>query len=255
MKSATLLTAHDDAMNAASRAGVTIEPLTTPDELDELRAVMEEVWGASIVPPRNLLRGLAIGGSCLLIARRRSSTVGFALGWLGWNRGVHLHSHQVGTSESERRTGVGLALKLAQRSLCLEAGIHEIRWTFDPLLYANARFNLIRLGAEVVDFIPHCYGNRVDRFNDGEITDRFEVSWRLDSRLGSVPREPQPGEEVIEIPQDYSALRANEPDRAREVRREVGARLASRFGDNHRVIGMNERGYVLARSTKQKVGA
>ena len=48
--------------------GLDIRQASTPDELDVLRATMESVWGPEIVPPRNLLRGLAIGGACLLVA-------------------------------------------------------------------------------------------------------------------------------------------------------------------------------------------
>src|SRR5437762_3219314 len=35
--------------------------------------------------------------------------------------------------------GVGFALKLAQRAVCLEHGIAEIRWTYDPLVARNTR--------------------------------------------------------------------------------------------------------------------
>ena len=146
--------AHHDAEVAADEAAVRIVPASTPDELDQLRRTMEGIWGPEIVPPRNLLRGMAISGNCLLVAWRNSDPVGFALGWLGWGGGIHFHSHQVGVMAGERGGGVGYALKLAQRALCLDHGVVEMRWTFDPMLLSNARFNLGRLGAVIVDFLP-----------------------------------------------------------------------------------------------------
>jgi predicted GNAT superfamily acetyltransferase len=141
---------------------------------------------------------------------------------------VHLHSHQVGVHESMRGSGVGMALKLAQRADCLEHGIAEMRWTFDPVLRTNAHFNLVRLGATVAAFLPHCYGDRRDAFNTGDTTDRVEVSWRLDA------------------PADYHSLRSTDPAAAAEVRRTVGEGLARAFASGRRVTGLGDQGYVVA---------
>jgi predicted GNAT superfamily acetyltransferase len=226
-------------------SGLSIAPVSSPGELDVLRATMEGVWGPEIVPPRNLLRGLALGGACLLLASRDDQPVGFALGWLGWEGGVHFHSHQVGVSAAERGRGVGLALKLAQRDLCLARGITEMRWTFDPLLWANARFNIVRLGARVVGFFPHCYGDRRDAFNTGDRTDRVEVSWQLDVPVGGAVVEAAEGDSVIVVPRDYLALRSTDPEGAAALRASLGAALADVFARGAAVRGMNEDGYVL----------
>ena len=233
------------ARAAATAAGVTIGPVSAPDELDVLRITMESVWGPEIVPPRNLLRGLALGGACLLVARSPDEQpVGFALGWLGWEGGVHFHSHQVGVGSAVRGGGVGLALKLAQRAMCLERDIDEMRWTFDPLLWTNARFNLVRLGARVVDFLPHCYGDRRDAFNTGDTTDRVEVAWRLDVPVGGAMVPPD-GHQVIEIPRDYPSLRTVDAEAGASERRRVGAALAAAFGAGREVLGWCESGYVV----------
>ena len=210
---------------------------------------MESIWGPEIVPPRNLLRGMALSGNCLLVAWRSGSPVGFALGWLGWDGGVHFHSHQVGVQADGRGAGIGYALKLAQRALCLEHGVTEMRWTYDPLLMSNARFNLGRLGAVVMSFIPHCYGDRRDAFNTGDTTDRVEVSWRLDALVGGSFVEPASGDTVVRIPVHYHELRTSDPEAALAVRREVGAVLADAFATGRSVRGMCEHGYVL-RSTQ-----
>ncbi len=242
-----MIDAADEALAAATAAGVAVESVAEVAELDDLRAAMEHIWGPAVVPPRNLLRALALGGACLLTARRDGAVVGFALGWLGWTGGVHLHSHQVGVAASERRGGVGVALKLAQRALCLQHGIAEMRWTFDPLLATNARFNLVRLGAQVIDFLPHCYGDRVDAFNTGERTDRVKVSWRLDAPVGGVLLDtPTSPDALVRVPTDYPTLRVDRPADAAAARDEVGGRLAAALGGGRRVSGWCAEGFVLA---------
>jgi predicted GNAT superfamily acetyltransferase len=210
---------------------------------------MHDIWGAEIVPPRNVLRGLALGGGCVLLAHRDRRPVGFALGWLGWHDGLHLHSHQVGVVSSVRSGGVGHALKLAQRAQCLEHGVTEMRWTFDPLLRANARLNLLRLGASVVAFWPNCYGERRDAFNTDDTTDRVEVSWRLDRPVGGTTVEPGPVDTVVAVPDDYHALRAADPAAAAGVRASVGQLLATTFEQGNVVVGLTDAdgttGYVV----------
>lgn len=233
--------AVNDAAAGAEAAGVAIAPASTPDELDVLRATIDAVWGPAIVPPRNLLRGMALGGACLLVATDAGrSPVGFALGWLGWEGGPHLHSHQVGVTGEARGRGVGLALKLAQRSLALAHGVTEMRWTFDPLLAANARFNLVRLGARVIAFHPHCYGDRTDAFNTGDRTDRLEVSWRLDTPIGSTATPVGPGS--VPIPADHQALRRTDPAAADAERLRVGTALAELFDGGGTVLGLSADG-------------
>ena len=220
-------------------------PAVALAELDEVRAMVNAIWGGEVVPPRNLLRGLAVGGASLLVARRAGEPMAFALGFLGWERGVHLHSHQVGVVDGLRGSGVGLAMKLAQRAECLDHGITEMRWTFDPMLWGNARFNLLRLGATVVDFLPDCYGRRVDAFNTGDTTDRLEVSWRLDAPVGGAHVRPHADDTVLEVPHDYHGLRNAEPEVAAAARVRVGTVLGAAFAEGRSVRGLTEGGYVV----------
>ena len=230
--------ARDEALAAAHAASVEIVAVERPDELDVLRATMRDIWGPEVVPPRNLLRGLALGGAGVLLARRDGAPVGFALGWMGWHDGLHFHSHQVGVVPGIRSGGVGFALKLAQRAECLGHGVTEMRWTYDPMLRHNARFNLLRLGAGIIAFHPHCYGDRRDAFNTGDTTDRVEVSWRLDRAVGGALVEPGPDDAVVEIPDDYHALREADPAGAADLRAETGRALATTFDRGHTVVGL-----------------
>lgn len=234
------MTAHDaagEAAVAAAAAGVEIAPVATPDELDVLRATMAAVWGPEVVPPRNVLRGMALGGAGLLLARRDGQPIGFALGWPGWHDGLHFHSHQVGVHAAARGSGAGLALKLAQRAQCLQHGITEMRWTFDPLLAANATFNLVRLGARVIGFLPHCYGDRSDAFNTGDVTDRVEVSWQLDRPVGGEWLQPG-GRDGISVPADYQRLRHDDPAQADHARRDIGTALTALFAEGGSIAGL-----------------
>jgi predicted GNAT superfamily acetyltransferase len=228
--------ARGEAARAAATAGVVIRGMFEPVELDAMRATIESVWGPEVVPPRNVLRGLALGGAGLMLALREGEAIGFSLGWLGWNRGLHFHSHQVGVLPGVRGAGVGFALKLAQRAECLHHGVTEMRWTYDPLVATVASFNLLRLGAGVVGFFPNCYGERRDAFNSGDITDRLEVSWRLDAPVGG--RSVEPGGDVIVLPADYQQLRDDDLVRAAAVRRSVGEQLSALFATGGSIVGL-----------------
>jgi len=256
--------ARRDLHAATERAGVSIRALLGPTEVEEARDLMGDIWGAAVVVPRNVLRGMAIAGAPLLVAQRGDQPVGFAMGFLGWEGGLHLHSHQVGVREAARGSGVGLALKLAQRLVCLEHGVTEMRWTFDPLLRPNAMFNLRRLGARVRAFLPDCYGPRTDNFNTGERTDRLEVSWDVTGPLGAeyldggsgpllVDPEPLPHRSgsspaagsVVAIPADYAGLRSVDRTCADAWRVSVGSALADVTDAGLAVAGLSEEGYVI----------
>lgn len=225
-----LAAAREQADRAAERSGVRIAALHDPDEVGRIPAVVEAVWGDAVVPTSDILRALARAGAVLLAAEpidQPGETVGAAFGFLGWERGLHLHSHQVGVLPRWQGTGVGYALKLAQRVTCLDHGVTEMRWTFDPMLARNARFNFGKLGVSGVAFLPDFYGRMADGINAGDASDRFEVSWRLNRPItarvdescgrellttddAGLPRRtdipPAPGARVP-IPSNYAGLR------------------------------------------------
>jgi predicted GNAT superfamily acetyltransferase len=154
--------------------------------------------------------------------------------------------------------GVGYALKLAQRAACLDVGIEEVRWTYDPLVVRNAWFNLVKLGAVATQFLPGFYGEMSDRINRGDRSDRFEVRWRLVSKrveraLAGGAEPPAPGRLVLEaeggtetpkprptgaspgrgaavmVPADYFTLRARHPKLGKAWREASAAAFAACF--------------------------
>ncbi|MFC9560097.1 hypothetical protein [Agromyces sp. NPDC056965] len=197
-------------------------------ELDEMLARFEATWGEGRGPDRSMLQALAHAGGTLLVAvdpRPASGTgvLGAALGFLGWEGGLHLHSHMNAVDPVARGRGIGLALKLRQRAICLEHGIDEIRWTYDPLIRRNARMNLVRLGAEVIAYHPDFYGRLDDAITGTDRSDRFEVRWRLDSvrTRRALAMRPQPTWSArggLALDPDFERLRADAPADAARLR-------------------------------------
>ncbi|SIN68748.1 hypothetical protein [Agromyces cerinus] len=240
-------TAAIELANAAdAQAGVRTRPATGL-EVDRVLALFEATWGAGRGPDRSMLQAIAHAGNTMLLAVPAPETLaspaprpaegailGATLGFLGWEGGVHLHSHMNAVDPVARGRGIGLALKLRQRAICLEHGIDEIRWTYDPLIRRNARMNLVRLGAEVAAFRPDFYGRLDDAITGADRSDRFEVRWRLASArtARALDRRPQPAWSVrggFALVADFEALRADAPAdaaRLRERSHEAFAALA-----------------------------
>ena len=221
------------AREKASRANVTLAPLTTVEDADLLNQVVEATWGGQHMD-REVVRALAISGNVSWGAFDADRLIGFVLGWAGVDDdGLHVHSHMLAAIPDRRHAGVGEALKLAQRAQALEQGIGLVRWTFDPLIARNAWLNLGKLGVVIDRFARSFYGDMRDAINQGERSDRFTVVWHLHREPGSyaVRTEPTalltrsadelprpelrdgvPGVAVfLEVPAEYHDLRRTDP--------------------------------------------
>lgn len=243
---------------AAADAGVSLVPMTSVEDAVRINGVIARVWGEDELRP-SLTRAFEHAGCGVYGSEdERGSLVGFVLGFLGWEGGLHMHSHMLAVLPDWRARGVGNALKLAQRAACLDAGVDEARWTYDPLVVRNAWFNLVKLGTVATAFFPGFYGEMTDHINQGDRSDRFEVRWRLASdrvdravsgrsteppsgpvvlsRSGDeeLPRPnatglaPEPGA-VVEVPLDHAALRARDRGLSTEWREASAAAFHSCF--------------------------
>jgi predicted GNAT superfamily acetyltransferase len=147
----------------------------------------------------------------------------------------------LGVLKEYRNRGVGRMLKLRQREDALQRGIDLVEWTFDPLELKNAFFNMERLGAIVRRYVENQYGTTTSPLHGGLPTDRCVAEWWLASPQAEAAIAGRPPartvDERIEVPADIDVIRREEPRRAREIQKSLGARLTSGFDRGLAVIG------------------
>lgn len=165
----------------AERAGVVVRTVHGATEIRAVSELLARVWGtpADTSPaPRNVLSAIADTDGYVAGAWLDGELVGASFGvtYLDTD-GPALRSQVTGTLRP--RHGVGEALKRHQRAWAAERGMRRITWTFDPLVRSNAHFNLVRLGARIVRFVPDFYGSLDDGLNGADETDRCVVSWEV----------------------------------------------------------------------------
>ncbi|MEU5478962.1 chorismate synthase [Streptomyces mirabilis] len=169
--------------------------------------------------------------------------------------------------------GLGYAVKQAQRGWAMERGARTMRWTFDPLVGRNARFNLVKLGATGTEYLVDFYGPMADGVNDGDESDRLTVTWDL-----TAPRTPRetgdrdaaPATHLApdgtflarrdtsdrhiwcRVPDDIVKLRAADPTLALRWRHAVRAVFTEAFAEGYVATGMSRDGwYTLTRPTTE----
>ena len=243
-----MTTAREQADAAALDSVTDIRSAVSLADYIAVCRLLDETWGRGAGADPSFIQAIAHAGNTVLIAERDGVLIGTVVGVLGWDGGLHVHSHVAAVTPSARG-GVGFALKLAQRALALENGVTEIRWTFDPLIRRNAHLNLDKLGATVIAYHPDFYGRLNDAISGADRSDRFEVSWQLDSpgvteavtrsleRAG--PLATFPGVQVpahdhgirFELHPDFEAFRRDDPDAAAEFREASRAVFGPAFAE------------------------
>lgn len=245
-------------------------------DADRALDLAESVWGQR---PLNdaVLRALELAGSYVSVALDGDGRqIGMCLGIVGVHDDhLHLHSHLAAVDPAHRGGGIGRALKRHQREWCLAHGISTVSWTFDPLLHANARFNLHHLGARGDRYLVELYGTMDDEINRGDASDRLLVRWDLeDERTLAALRAPLPAPlgtddaavaladdagrpalhptgapiRLIATPVDAVALRRDDPATARAWRHAVRDTMQQAFADGLEPVAVtHDRCYVFAR--------
>ncbi|MET0862704.1 MAG: GNAT family N-acetyltransferase [Nakamurella sp.] len=175
------------ATATGSRAGVTIRPLETLQQMDDACAVLRRVWdigpGQMFDVSRHLLRAFGHGGNYLFGAYPvgEQQPIGASVCFFTEPLGAAMHSHITGVLPGTAGKGVGGALKWHQRQWALERGLSRVTWTYDPLIARNSFFNLTRLGARPEAYFVDFYGLMDDGPNRGQPSDRSEIVWDLTS--------------------------------------------------------------------------
>jgi predicted GNAT superfamily acetyltransferase len=205
---------------------VEIRLARTHDEFAACEAMSRDIWGAAErnVVPRELLltmqqNGGLVHGAFLATGR----LVGFCFAFLGRRDGqLRLCSHQLGVLPEFRGSGIGIALKQAQRYEALRLGYELVTWTFDPLEARNAYINLHRLGCIARLYDRDHYGVMEDELNRGLPSDRLEAEWWLRRATPRAAGHPQvmlrvgadgaPVREDLDLSARTTALIAVPPD-------------------------------------------
>ena len=172
-------------------ARIDVRQLRTHDEFIRCVELQHDVWGASFterVSVGMLKVVQRIGGIAAGAFEEDGRLVGFVFGLTGVERGRLVHwSDMLAVREHLRDHGIGRRLKEFQRDTVRKLGVTRIYWTFDPLVSRNAHFNLTRLGAHVVEYVPDMYGGDTNSvLHRGVGTDRFIVAWDIDTAAPSV---------------------------------------------------------------------
>jgi len=275
-----------EAADVAARAsGVRVRELTELADLQRLCALVDEIWHPK---PTNLpvtaefLRALAHAGNYVVGAFAGDELVGACVGFFASPAARAMHSHIAGVSPRLLGRHVGLALKLHQRAWALSRGVTMIAWTFDPLVCRNAYFNLAKLAAAPVEYLPDFYGAMDDDINSGDDSDRLLVHWpladdsvvqacrgassggdaaglraagaavALDIDPGGLPTMgPADGGAptvLVRVPLDIETTRRDHQLAARRWRRAVRQVLGGLMADGGRVTGFDRSGwYVVQR--------
>lgn len=266
---------------AAQGAHVAVRELTDLADLERVVALYARIWGRDANPPMTLelLRAFTKAGNYVGGAFEGSELVGACVGFFHAPAEDALHSHIAGVAPETAGRSVGFALKLHQRAWALLRGISEIAWTFDPLVSRNAYFNLAKLAAEPVEYLPNFYGAMADSINGLDDSDRLLVRWRLrdpavvaacagagasavaadEIKAGAAVAlgmaedgTPVPGRldartSLVAVPPDIAALRMHDPVLAQRWRSAVREALSALVGDGARVTGFDREGWYVVR--------
>jgi predicted GNAT superfamily acetyltransferase len=248
-------------------ADLRVRELTELAEFAAVARLFDTIWTPEPdagLATADLLRALSKAGNYVAGAFDGDRMIGASMAFFGPPRERILHSHIAGTTSTLR--GVGFALKLHQRQWALDRGAATIEWTYDPLVSRNAYFNLAKLGAVPVEYLPDFYGAMNDSINTGDESDRLLVHWDLTAPVGAaVPalagaavaldrtpsgrplavETPAGGTVLVAVPADIEGLRTSDPAAAREWRLAVRSVLAPLLAAGARITGFDRSGWYV----------
>lgn len=265
---------------AARTADVTVRTVHNVADIHAVADFFADVWQTSRATPpypSEVLHSLVHAGGAVHAAYydRQSGEhlAGAAVAVFGEPAERDVYSFVAAASASGH--GVGFAVKQAQRLWALERGATSMRWTFDPLVSRNARFNLVKLGAVGSEYLVDFYGPMSDGVNNGDESDRLTILWDLasgttrkddpvDDRQAAdvVRRAPDGGPLALadgdrlwcRVPEDIVALRAADPGLALQWRHAVREVFTDAYTEGLRATAMSRDGwYLLARSPSPDV--
>ena len=223
---------------------IEIRELHTLQEQFHARMIFDSIWPAANETQltANLLQALVHNGSYLVGVFDGSRIVGASFAFPAIEPEIHLHSHMTAFIESHRDLGLGTQIKMHQWAWAKERGYQSITWTYDPLVRRNARFNVLKLGADLLSYHPNFYGNMADELNNGDESDRIYVRWDTTQEKPTPRSEiqnPPYDAELIALPQDILEVRRTNPELSQSYRLEVRRAFQEAFASGKKVIGFS----------------
>lgn len=215
------------------------------DELGECVQLQRDVFALpeiEISPVRHLIVTKHAGGFTLG-AFSGADLIGFVLSVPALLRGEKaFYSHMTAVRKDFQSAGIGAKLKWAQRERALSEDVKFIKWTFQPVQARNAFFNLEKLGAVVRHYEPNFYGtdySTAENSNEkiGLDSDRLFAEWNLKSEKtialsnGEKFIETSTIIRKIEIPNDWNALVAADPEKAIEEQNRIKRDFQNAFDE------------------------
>jgi predicted GNAT superfamily acetyltransferase len=183
--------------------------LHTADEFRQVMDLEATVWGFTDLNDMVTLPVFTITvkrGAILIGAYDEADRmVGFVYSIVGMKPGhqVLQWSHMLGVLPEYRNSGLGRALKLAQRDKALAQGYDLIEWTYDPLQAMNAHLNFTKLGVVAEEYHRNVYGESTSVLHKGTPTDRLVAQWWITKP--HVERRIAPAGETIPVTTDAFA--------------------------------------------------
>jgi len=255
---AMMINTYRPGMNSTGKhSAIVIRPCQGIDELEACFEIQKQVWGFSDrdgVPSQIFVVAQKTGGQ-VIAAFDGPRQIGFVLAFMAADdRGIFIHSHFAGVLPEYQGHGIGRRLKLAQRDDCLQRGISRMQWTFDPLAFVNAHFNINQLGCIVRHYVRNQYGLTSSHLHGGLETDRFVAEWELRSPRvlhileGGLPSLPS-GRATITLPANTTALARNGSRDAAEIQARIRQEFADFFARGYAVtafdLGAEQARYLL----------
>jgi predicted GNAT superfamily acetyltransferase len=219
-----------------------IQPLKSIQQFQACEDIQLQVWGKLAVSAELLKVTQAYGG-VVLGACVGGQVCGFIYAFLARYHSRLVHwSHLMAVRPDKRDHGLGFQMKRMHRRFALMRGIRSICWTFDPLQSRNAALNVSRLGAEIDEYVPDCYGEFASIIEKGLPSDRFVANWRIStarvekrlqarSRRHAIPPLPQINETFVNPAGFRENRRVNKHLRERSLLVEIPACTDRMRGD------------------------
>jgi chorismate synthase len=252
---------------------VEIEVLRNIDSAREITDVIKSAWGSVSLDQdiKDIFLAANFNGGISLVAREHGKIKGINFGFPGYRSGkLYLYSHLTGIANDVKGSGIGYALKIAQKNWAVENGYDLITWTFDPLMRVNASLNIGKIGAISRNYHFNFYGKLDDSLNFGLNTDRILSEWWL-----NIPKLPVPVPHVIynvakvpdhfvldyneknigvEIPADFLNLKKLDMESAGQIQKTTGKIISSLFTNGYIICGFLKKNnmYVLTRNNSMK---